>query len=384
MSNTRLDAELRREVYRQRFATYLVNEYVKSSVQDLSRSLPRLLSDYDFPNVTRAELNSISSAMKAEFGQKWSAMWQDITTELEQLGIHEAEALTQLYSDFSQKDLTTPTEAILLGAINQSIMTLVSGDRVDSGVWSQFIRENNNATYKLVDGVIKIGQQEGYTNQEIVRQIRGTYNRSTKKYQGGILQGRATSWAETLVRTGVSHYANNARERTIKANSDIIDRRILVATLDNRTTFICRSRHLETWSISDDTYPRLPFHYNERSVYLFLFPGEDELPGTVPAVGGKAKSVKDYRETPRYRGRKDLDTYDVEQVSANVTQSEWLKRQPRAFVRSSLGDTRAKLFLDGKLELDSFVDMQGRQLSLKELKQTTAGEAAFRRAGLGD
>lgn len=681
MTDTRLDAELRREVYRQRFASYLVNEYIKPTAQELSRSIPRILSDYDFPDVSRREVNQVNAAIRQVFNERWSGMWESVRDELRELGIHEAEALQELYSDLSGKDVTKPADEVLIGAMNAAAMTLVSGERVDAGVWDKFIRKNNTATYNLIDGVIRIGQQEGMTNQEITREIRGSYNRSTGSYQGGILQGRATQWAETLARTGVSHYANTARERTIQANSDIIDRRILVATLDNRTTILCfeggqdykclgglkkvyrseytgemviietaggkklvgtpnhpiltsdgwlamneidpskhilyspflehtnlpsvenvgmpttlselfdsvnkpsvsdvfressstedfygdgmggdsyvdvvsikshlrscfnslrsnkfiykafslvkpassfsrlrlfyhlliswrpvakppqlctgifyllvkkafgstklpayisgahtfvkklyclipvlfnkrvslasselwhdsrvpeyarnctrtgfvvpsdttgglpipvscdyvlskrskfvdsshvfslesdsgiytagsiivkncRSRHLQEWPVDDDNYPRLPFHFNERSVYLFLFPGEESLDGTVPAIGGKATSAKDYRERPRYRGRRDSGIYDVEQVSANVSQSEWLKRQPRAFVKSALGDTRAKLFLDGKLDIDSFVDMQGRPLTLKELRQTTAGERAFRRAGL--
>lgn len=382
MTDTRLDAELRREVYRQRFASYLVNEYIKSSAQDLSRSIPRILSNYDFPQLTRTEVNQVSAAIRALINERWGSMWGSITDELRELGIHEAEALQELYSDLQDKKINKPANEVLIGAMNTAVMTLTSGERVDAGVWDKFIRNNNNATYNLIDGVIRIGQQEGMTNQEIIRQIRGSYNRSTKTYQGGILQNRASQWAESLTRTGVSHYANTAREKTIQANKDLIDRRILVATLDNRTTLICRSRHLQEWPLSDEAYPRLPFHFNERSVYLYLFDDEETLEGDFPAVGGRARNDKDYREKPRYRGRKDSGVYDVEQVSANTSMSGWLKRQPRAFVRSALGDTRAKLFLDGKLDLDSFVDMQGRPLTLQQLRETTAGEKAFRRAGL--
>lgn len=681
MTDTRLDAELRREVYRQRFASYLVNEYVKSTAQDLSRSLPRVLADYDFPNLTRRELNQVTAAMRQEFGDKWSAMWQSITDELRELGLHEADALKELYTDWTDQQLNRPADEVLIGAMNAATMTLVSGERVDAGAWDRFIRNNQSATYRLVDGIVRIGQQEGATNQEIIRQLRGSYNRTTKTYQGGILQGRATQWAEALTRTGTKHYAATSRERTIQANRDILDRRILIATLDNRTTILCfegsqeaqslgdlqkvfrseytgdmviiktasgkelvgtpnhpiltsegwlpmdkldpskhilyspflehmslpsvkdvsvptafsklfdsvnepaisdvfrersstedfygdgmggdsyidvvalkshlrngfnallgkhrvnkcfsrikpasflnrlrlflfllrrwrpvakpselcsggfyvlinkvfgstkftanvsrahtfvkkfnclfpvlfnkrvslapsqswhdsgilehssnctragfvissdttgglpvpvscdyilskrskfvnnshvfslesssgiytagsiivkncRSRHLQTWDLDDDNYPRLPFHFNERSDYLFLMPGEEGLDGTISSVGGRAKNAKDYRERPRYRGRRDNGIYDPEQVSANVTQSEWLRRQPRAFVESSLGDTRAKLFLDGKLDIDNFIDMQGRPLTLDELRATTAGERAFRRAGL--
>lgn len=45
-----------------------------------------------------------------------------------------------------------------------------------------------------------------------------------------------------------------------------------------------------------------------------------------------------------------------------------------------LGETRAKLFLDGKLELNGFVDHRGGTLTLAELRAREA--AAFKRAGV--
>ena len=55
-------------------------------------------------------------------------------------------------------------------------------------------------------------------------------------------------------------------------------------------------------------------------------------------------------------------------VPADLTYSSWLKRQPKSFQDDMLGPERAKLFRDGKITLDKFVDDRGLLLTLDELK----------------
>lgn len=54
-------------------------------------------------------------------------------------------------------------------------------------------------------------------------------------------------------------------------------------------------------------------------------------------------------------------------VPAQTSYREWLKTQPREFVEDVLGKKRAKLFLEGKVDLDQFVDRNGAVLSLEQL-----------------
>jgi len=59
-----------------------------------------------------------------------------------------------------------------------------------------------------------------------------------------------------------------------------------------------------------------------------------------------------------------------------------MRSQPDWFIESSLGKTRAKLFKEGGLSIDKFTDMNGRPLTLKEMKQLDSYDAAFRKAKL--
>jgi hypothetical protein len=65
---------------------------------------------------------------------------------------------------------------------------------------------------------------------------------------------------------------------------------------------------------------------------------------------------------------------------AAETYQTFLQRQPRWFQEDVLGRTKARLFREGNLPLDRFVDRAGNELSVAELARREA--AAFRRAGL--
>ncbi|MBD4209942.1 hypothetical protein GUH47_29065, partial [Xanthomonas citri pv. citri] len=67
-------------------------------------------------------------------------------------------------------------------------------------------------------------------------------------------------------------------------------------------------------------------------------------------------------------------------VPAKTTYQTWLKGQSVEFQNDVLGITRAKLFRDGGLQLDQFVNRAGDQINLKDLARKEA--SAFRAAGL--
>ena len=314
-------------------------------------------------------------------------MWRDITAELVKLGAIEATQVRQVYEDFTPDTLVAPTAKAVQAAANNTVLTLTT-DTAVSGTWAQFMARNTDATSQRVVGTIIEGFRSGSSLSELLIALRGRYDRRTRQYIGGVLNGRAVRGAEALARTGISHYANASRDAFATANKSVIQERILFATLDNRTTTICFGRHLNRYEIGE-RYPPLPFHYNERSQYIFKTKGFDPLNTERPSVGGQggaqaredflARQARTTRQVKR-RGNRDNNIFDVEQISAKTTADSWLRDQPRWFIESTLGRERAKLFIDGGLKIDRFTDMIGRQLTLEELRETSAGDRAFRRA----
>ncbi len=386
---TLLDSTIRRDAQLLRFGTYLKSEYITPTMQSLSKELPKLLVGFD--ELNKSDRTKLAREIRNQVSVSMGAMFDDITSELHLLTDDEAEFMLDLYDDYTAATMTALNAAAVVSTADNALISLESGGRVNTGVWMDFVKENISTANKMVDGVVLKGFRDGQTLQSITQELRGSYNRGTKRYSGGVLNGRMTQYAETLARTGVSHYANQARDKFAVKNDDILDSSVFFATLDNRTTTTCMGFHTNKYKNDDPKKPVLPLHYNERSVYLYAGPGIDPLEGDRPLIGGKkTKAAREEFEARQsrtdkkvsYKGRADSDIFKVEQVSAKVTSQQWLERQPRFFVESALGKTRAALFLDGKLPIERFTDLSGRPLTLKELKATAAGEKAYRLSGL--
>lgn len=103
---------------------------------------------------------------------------------------------------------------------------------------------------------IRIGFVEGQTVADMVRQLRGTQARG---FEDGIIQIDRRN-AESIVRTAVSHTANFARQRFYEGNSGLIKGLRWVATLDGRTSPICRARDGKVFPVNSG--PRPPAHWN--------------------------------------------------------------------------------------------------------------------------
>ncbi|MEM6902242.1 MAG: hypothetical protein AAF556_03265, partial [Pseudomonadota bacterium] len=132
-------------------------------------------------------------------------------------------------------------------------------------------------------------------------------------------------------------------------NADLVQGLQWTATLDSRTSAVCRGRDGNVYPLN--RAPAIPAHINCRSVYVAYFG---------PREGERAS---EFGPVP------DATTY-----------SEWLRRRPAAEQDEILGSTKGRLFRRGDLTLDRFIDRAGNELTLDELRSREA--AAFDRAGL--
>lgn len=219
--------------------------------------------------------------------------------------------------------------------------------------WAQGIEADRMVRIR---DAVRMGVVEGETIDQIVRRIRGT---RTNGYADGLLEIDRRN-AASVVRTAVAHTAHSARRQLYAANSDLIRGEVYTATLDGRTTPRCRALDGKVFALGDGPQP--PLHWNCRSIrtpvlrsWRELGIDADELPaGTRASMDG--------------------------QVPADTTYQEWLRRQSAEFQDDVLGPTRGKLFRRGGVTLDRFVNRDGDQLTLVQLRQRD--EAAFERAGV--
>jgi len=187
------------------------------------------------------------------------------------------------------------------------------------------------------------------------------------------------------------------------------------STLDGRTSAVCRARDGKLIPMAEKNIPagralipagaRPPAHPSCRSVLIAIFDLdsiEEALPDR-PFVRDprtrrqreidfrahareEAGSERWRRMTPAQRNarrrsiRQEWVAENIGSVPATVDYNTWLSRQPVSFQEEVLGVAKARLFRQGDLRLDQFVDRTGNELTLAQLRETHP--EAFEAAGL--
>lgn len=410
--DSQIETAMRHEISVNRLAAHIVSERVNPAFVNISELTRRLLlDDYD-TSMTSREMEALRKRTEKALTKSLNEMWALATKDLEGFAEYEAEYHAKTLAGFAE----VAAASVSLTALAKRYklpMVLHSGDTKTAGLWSEYIAGNIDATVKLVDSEIRAGRETGLTNSQIVSRIVGTKKRD---YADGLINSKSRKWAENLVRTGVSHYANAARDASVEPMKDEIEGKVFSNVFDNRTTPICLhygqlAHNGKIYALDDPTAPRLPLHFNERSVYLYKVKGVDPFTGKKASVGGlkSDEAAKNYarrddsldakrelraaqraegKDTPStpskvtYKGKKDSNIFKPGQIDANVSPQKFMESQPDWFIESSLGKTRAKLFREGGLPIEKFTDTMGRPLTLKQMRALDEYDAYFRRAGL--
>ncbi len=398
------DSALRHELAVSRLVTGIVQSRIMPSYFDLSKAVKAALVDYE-PTMSRKDFDKLRANVALMVSEKMGKMWEGTTNDMFDLAKYEAEHIVGELSG-----ATAVSEAAVAKAVNAP-MVLAGAKVAQVGAWREFVAGASNSTQtRIIDNTIRAGYESGATVGEITKRLVGT---KANNYLDGLISNTGAREAEALVRTGANHYANAARDVAAQANADLIQGRVFLATFDNRTTLTCR--HFGTlqkiYALDDPATPKPPLHFNCRSLLQIVPIGFDPFGGTKAAVGGndtqtaeeafnkkndkldarrsKADEQRAQGQAPKevpskvtYTGRKDSVIFDAGQINAKTNMDAWMRQQPDWFIESSLGKTRAKLFKEGGLSMDKFTDMNGRPLTLKEMKALDAYDFAFRKAKL--
>ena len=176
--------------------------------------------------------------------------------------------------------------------------------------------------------VVRNGLLTGETTPDIAKRLIGSLQFGEEAKTVGQLAaagGQATQVADnqilTLIRTSINQVANTASQQVYEANQDITQKYRYVATLDTRTSAICRA--LDGREFEYGKGPMPPQHFNCRST-------------TVPVI-----NYKELGFTPPPPARRaSMDG----QVPANESYGEWLAKQPRATQADALGPGKVAYF----------------------------------------
>jgi SPP1 gp7 family putative phage head morphogenesis protein len=344
-------------VARQIIVSY--NDIILDSVDQLQRLIP---------NVTEGELQPITAPAKAARLRSILAQLKDSLDtwagDSSLLIASELQGLAELQSEFVQGQLEQALPAGSRTAVNtveispQFAQSVVMTDPTEIGVVSlsddlvaavqgspqrfsltaaqgtAITLPNGRVVEKTFRGiaeqqaerfsqVIRQGLLTGEPTQEIASRLVGRLERtgdielefgqrarSVKQLQlaGGELTKAAGHQVLTLVRTSVNQVANAASQQVYEANQDITKRYRYVATLDTRTSAICRA--LDGREFEYGKGPKPPQHFNCRSTPLPV--------GRRAAQGGM--------------------------VPANQRYGEWLSKQSKSRQIEALGESRVPYF----------------------------------------
>lgn len=234
---------------------------------------------------------------------------------------------------------------------------------------------------------MNMGYLQDETVQDLVVRVRGAATGSTvdlvvdgeaqsfTEFSGGIMDV-STRQAEALVRTSIQNIANDVRMQTYEANSDIIKGVQALATLDTRTTDLCRARDHKSWEQddlgdwvpvgdNDEDWPGPPpWHWNCRTTFLPITYSWSELASGSSKSQQKLAAKVDDNTDEGFRASMDG------QVAQSMNYDEWLQNQTVATQKEVLGPGRYDLWQggNGKLTFEQMIDQRGNPITLAQLQ----------------
>lgn len=329
-----------------------------------------------FDKISKATRAVISDLSVTTLDELTKRQLSDVLVELRQKNL---EYLAKAQDDLFANLLTLAGyeagfEARTFGAIAASVRLKVPQAKdayadalarplsVNGQLLQPFVSKWSVAEVDRVNDTVRKAWGEGWSIDRLTSAINGT---KKLNYADGILGAPGSTAAvarrnaRSVARTAVQHVASSARMATWEANADVITGYRFVATLDSRTTQLCRSLDGRLFELNAGPVP--PVHIGCRSTTV-----------------AECDPSLDFLDEGATRASKDG------YVDADLSYYDWLKTQPANFQDEAIGKTRGKLFREGGLSADDFATLNiGRNfhpLTLAEMKKLEP--LAFQRAGI--
>lgn len=258
-------------------------------------------------------------------------------------GARDAVRTVEISPQFAQSVVTTDPTQINVVALSDDLFAAVEGApatfSLTAAKGATITLPNGEVIQKAFRGiavdqaerfsqVVRNGLLTGETTKDIAKRLIGNleFGEEAKTVKQLVAAGgQATAVADnqimSLVRTSINQVANAASQQVYEANQDITQRYRYVATLDTRTSSICRK--LDGREFEYGKGPMPPQHFNCRST-------------TVPVINYDALGF----EPPRPAKRASQDG----QVPADQTYGQWLAKQDLPTKAKALGAAKVAYF----------------------------------------
>jgi len=304
---------------------------------------------YDLRPASTRRLTRLYSALDELLGSIYREAHNQTRERLLQLASGEAEFARNLLAT------TVPIEVGTALPSGTTLRSVVVSRPFQGRHLREWFTSLEQAQKKNLRQAVRLGIAEGESIDRITERVLGT--RGAQFTDGALDVGRRQ--ARAVVRTAVNHVSNHAREALYENMGNLISGVQIVATLDGRTTPICRGLDGQVSPLGQGGRP--PFHVNCRTT-------------TVPVT-----------RSARELGLGNFDSLPVStrasmngQVAGNLRYDQWFRDQSVAFQREVLGPNRHRMFQAGLTDIRRFADRNGRLYTLPELyrREATIAQAA--------
>jgi SPP1 gp7 family putative phage head morphogenesis protein len=364
------DADINHQVDLQQYSNYVVQRMIallNKVDPDLFAQLTAALEQLSPASFTVERLEQLLASVRALNAQAYQQINRELTEELRKFTEYESGYQFQLFRTVIPTQVIAQVDVAMVSA--EQIYAAAMARPFQGRLLRQWASSIEADRMTRIRDAVSIGFAENQSISQIVKRIRGS---KAQGYKDGILAIDRRR-AETVVRTAISHVAAVTRNRFYQANNDLIKSLQFLATLDSRTSEMCRIRDGKQYTADDAHKPighKIPWlagpgalHWCCRSTSIPVLRSWKELGGA---------DIEDF--APSTRAAMDG------QLPAETTYADWIQKQSPERQDQVLGPTRGKLMRDGGLTLDKFYNEKGVFLDLETLRKRDA--EAFRKAGL--
>jgi hypothetical protein len=342
----------------------------RARVLKLLSTLENDLIDKINRNIGKSELTTQRlETLLAQTKDTIASAYGDITdTHLDQLGkVSQASAYSIADSMNNAVGVDVASVAFTPGQLRSlADETYFMGRHVEEW-WS-------GAGDKLYDNFtteMRVGMLQGEGVPQLTQRVLGT---KENNYADGLMNTPRYQ-AEALVRTATVGAANAGRLATMTDNADLLNGVQWVATLDDRVCPICMALDGLAWELPEDgdaenyggyvpidhsqDYPGATVHVNCRCAQIPVMKSLEQLQDDDAISEEDATAIDE--ET---RASMDGETSDT-------NFDDWLNSKPPEFQNDLLGQEKAELFRQGKIEVGDLIDQSNRPLTAEQLLAKT-------------
>ena len=263
-----------------------------------------------------------------------------------------------------------------LTARQGAMQTLPNGQTVEKAFRGIAENQKDALTRHIRQGVFS-----GESTQQIARRMIGRLDFSQKgsvrqiAQAGGELTKLANHQIQTIVRTSVNQVQNQASQAVYAANSKVAPKYEYVATLDSRTSPICK--RLDGQIFDYNKGPTPPQHFNCRST-------------TVPVVDyeglSKRKGFEDLKLPPKGKVVTRPTGEGTGRVPQDTQYGDWLLGQDKKLKVKTLGNEQKVRYFErlakkegsGQKAIRKMVREDGSERSLKDLERLYGKPSAIK------